>query len=92
MRKGIHPLLKRLTVVNAQGASTSVWSTMSARGGAIFLQSDPTTHPAWTGRKLAIANTGRVAKFRQRFEADATAAAAALKEAQAAKEAGEQKQ
>ena len=91
MRKGIHPLMKRLTLVTSQGASSTIWSTMSARRGQLILQTDPSNHPAWTGRKAAVANTGRVARFRQRFEADAAASAqgaagaAAAQAAQAAK-------
>jgi len=89
MRKGIHPLLRALTLVNTQGASTTVWSTLAARDGRILLQADHNTHPAWTGRKAAISNTGRVALFRQRFEPDkaAASAAAAAEAARVAKEA-----
>jgi ribosomal protein L31 len=89
MRKGIHPLLRRLQLVTTQGASTTVWSTLAARDGRILLQADHNTHPAWTGRKAAISNTGRVARFRQRFqpEAAAASAAAAAAAARAAKEA-----
>lgn len=67
MRKGIHPLQRCLTIVNTKGASSVVWSTMRAPNDTYFLQSDTTTHAAWTGRKKQTANTGRVAMFRQRF-------------------------
>ena len=89
MRKGIHPLLRRLQLVTTQGASTSVWSPINARDGRLLLAVDHNTHPAWTGRKAEVSNTGRVARFRQRFqpEAAAAAAAAAVTAARLAKEA-----
>ena len=65
MRKGIHPLMRRLTLVNAQGASSTVWSTMAARNGQLLLQTDPSTHPAWTGRKLAVVRTSPAAGLRR---------------------------
>lgn len=67
MRKGIHPLLRRLTVVDTRGASSHLWSCVSVPRAALLLQSDPSTHPAWTLRKAAATNTGRVALYRQRF-------------------------
>ncbi len=67
MRKGIHPLQRALRLVNTKGGSATVWSTLHAPGGQYHLQSDTTTHAAWTGRKKEVTNTGRVAMFRQRF-------------------------
>ena len=29
---------------------------------------DPTTHPAWTGGPTRVLDTGRVAKFRNKFK------------------------
>lgn len=67
MRKGIHPLQRALTVVNTQGASWTVLSTVTLPGGRLFLQQDTTSHPAWTLRQAEVTNTGRAARFRQRF-------------------------
>ena len=43
MRKGIHPLLRRLQLVTTQGASTTVWSTLAARDG----RSVGVAHAGW---------------------------------------------
>lgn len=53
MRKGIHPLLRTVRVVMRNGASFEIPTTMN-RATPLILQSDPTTHPAWTGEKAGI--------------------------------------
>jgi ribosomal protein L31 len=75
MRKGIHPLQRALTIINTKGASTTVWSVARPPNGHYQLQSDTTTHPAWTGRRKEVAATGRVAQFKQRFAANLLSAA-----------------
>jgi ribosomal protein L31 len=68
MRKGIHPLQRALTVINTKGASVTVLSTLRPPNGQLFLQSDTTTHPAWTGKRKELAATGRAALFKQKFD------------------------
>ena len=86
MKKGIHPLLHRLRVVTSQGASTRVWSTMKARNDTLFLQSDPSNHPAWTGKAQVVVKAGRYAKFLQRFGGEEKDEAPPAKEQPPAKE------
>jgi ribosomal protein L31 len=68
MRKGIHPLQRALTVINTKGASSTVLSVLRPQGGLYFLQSDTTTHPAWTGKKKELGTSGRAALFKQKFD------------------------
>ena len=76
MRKGIHPLQRVVRIINTKGASCLAASVAQPAAGRIFLQYDTASHPAWTGRKAAVTNTGRVAKFNLRFGSQPPAAAA----------------
>ena len=68
MRKGIHPLQRALTVINTKGASSTVLSVLRPHNGLFFLQSDTTTHTAWTGKRKELGNSGRAALFKQKFD------------------------
>jgi ribosomal protein L31 len=78
MKKGIHPLQRLLRVVDTKGGSRLVLSVAQPPKGALFLQHDTTTHPAWTGKAKEVANTGQVYKFRQRFGLSVEKPAAAV--------------
>jgi len=66
-RRGIHPLMQRLRIVTAKGASFEYLGAVKAAENTIFLQNDPTTHPSWTGKELKRAATGQTAKFLKRY-------------------------
>ena len=72
MRKGIHPLQRALTVINTKGASSTELSVLRPHSGLYFLQSDTTTHPAWTGKKKELGTSGRAALFKQKFDLSLT--------------------
>lgn len=67
MKKGIHPLMKRLTVVMRNGSSFSIQSVLN-RATPYMLQSDTTTHPAWTGEKAGLSEDERISKLLKRFD------------------------
>jgi ribosomal protein L31 len=67
MRKGIHPLLRALRIVDTQGGSSLSASVAPPPKGLYFLQHDTTNHPAWTRKKKETSNTGQVAKYNLRF-------------------------
>ena len=68
MRKGIHPLMKRLTIVMRNGSSFSIQSILN-RATPYMLQSDTTTHPAWTGEKAGLSTEDeRISKLLKRFD------------------------
>jgi ribosomal protein L31 len=68
MRKGIHPLIKNLTVVMRNGSSFTIQSVLN-RATPYMLQSDTTTHPAWTGEKAGLSmEDERISKLLKRFD------------------------
>ena len=86
-RAGIHPVLRKATVVLANGASVEIMTTVKKFRGIIKPQMDPTNHHLWTGKKKELENKGQIAKFNVRFEDMSTVKAKEAKEAaeQAAK-------
>jgi ribosomal protein L31 len=68
MRKGIHPLMKNLTIVMRNGSSFTIQSILN-RATPYMLQSDTTTHPAWTGEKAGLSmEDERISKLVKRFD------------------------
>jgi large subunit ribosomal protein L31 len=67
MKEGIHPNYKELTVVRTNGSTFTTRSTY-AKSDRIQLDIDPLTHPAWTGGSTRVSETGRVAKFNNRYK------------------------
>ena len=67
MKENIHPQYKELTVVRTNGTSFTTRSTYT-KSDRIQLDIDPLTHPAWTGGSTKITETGRVAKFNNRYK------------------------
>lgn len=67
MKQGIHPEYKDLTVVRTDGSTFVTRSTYS-KSDRIQVDVDPLTHPAWTGGAARLSDTGRVAKFNNRYK------------------------
>ena len=68
MRKGIHPLVRSMTVVMRNGASFSLRTVLN-RSTPFTLQADTTTHSAWTGKKTGLSmEDERTARLLRRFD------------------------
>lgn len=67
MKPGIHPEYNDLTVVRTDGSTFVTRSTYS-KSDRIQVDVDPLTHPAWTGGIAKVSDTGRVAKFNNRYK------------------------
>ena len=67
-RKGLHPLLYRIPVVGTKGGTFPIWSSVQHKAGKYFQSADQDTNAVWTGKKVAVAATGQVAKFKRRFD------------------------
>lgn len=67
MKENIHPKYTELTVVQTNGTSFTTRSTYS-KSDRMQLDIDPLTHPAWTGGSAKVSETGRVAKFNNRYK------------------------
>ena len=68
MKKDIHPEYHQIKVVMTDGSEFVTYSTYGAEGDSLRLDIDPHTHPAWTGGPQRVLDTGRVAKFRNKFK------------------------
>lgn len=68
MKKETHPDYHEITVVMTDGTEFKTKSTYGEPGATLKLDIDPTTHPAWTGGPQRVLDTGRVAKFRDKFK------------------------
>lgn len=67
MKKGIHPLRRVMRVVMRNGASFQLQTVLN-RSAPYMLQTDTTTHPAWTGEKAGLSlEDERIAKMIGRF-------------------------
>ena len=68
MQKDIHPEYHTLTVEMTDGTKYVTRSTYGKEGDTLKLDVDPSTHPAWTGGKGKLVDTGgQVARFNKRF-------------------------
>ena len=67
-KKGLHPLLYRITVVGTKGGTFPILSTVQQKASKYFLSADQDTHSLWSGKKVITAATGQVAKFKKRFD------------------------
>jgi large subunit ribosomal protein L31 len=68
MRKELHPLLKTMRVVMRNGASFNVQTVMNRHGIPYFLQTDTSTHPAWTGEREGVSlEDERIMKLMSKF-------------------------
>lgn len=68
MKKDIHPDYHRITVQLTNGTTYETRSTYGSEGATLQLDIDPSVHPAWTGGKSSMLDTGgQVARFNKRF-------------------------
>lgn len=67
MKANIHPQYNEITIVQTDG-STFVTRSTYAKSDRMQLDIDPLTHPAWTGANAKVSQTGRVAKFNDRYK------------------------
>src|ERR1700685_4509865 len=85
MKAELHPDYHEITVVMTDGSEFVTRSTYGKAGDKLHLDTDPKTHPAWTGMHRLVNRGGQLAKFNKRFaglsgkkdEAAPTAAASA---------------
>jgi len=68
MKRDTHPEYHEIKVVMTDGTEYVTRSTWGEPGQTMTLDIDPLTHPAWTGGPQRVLDTGRVAKFRNRFK------------------------
>ena len=57
-----------IKVVMTDGTEFKTRSTWGSAGDVLKLDIDPNTHPAWTGGPQRVLETGRVARFRNKFK------------------------
>jgi large subunit ribosomal protein L31 len=67
VKQDTHPDYHEITVVMTNGESFTTRSTYGTPGATLTLDIDTHTHPAWTGGPQRVLDTGRVAKFRNKF-------------------------
>ncbi len=69
MKKQTHPDYHFVEVTLTTGESFKTSPTYGKEGEKINLDMDPSTHPAWTGGKQKLLDTGgRVSKFKKKYE------------------------
>lgn len=66
MKKDIHPKMNELEVVLVSGEKIKVKTTYD-KEKTMKLDVDPSTHPAWTGKRNTGLNSGQVDKFKKKF-------------------------
>ena len=68
MKAEIHPNYHTITVVMTDGTEYQTRSTWGKEGDTMALEIDPLSHPAWTGGRGQMLDTGgQVARFNKRF-------------------------
>jgi large subunit ribosomal protein L31 len=68
MKSDIHPDYHMIKVQMTNGTVFETRSTWGKEGDTLQLDIDPTAHPAWTGGKGTMLDSGgQVAKFNKRF-------------------------
>jgi large subunit ribosomal protein L31 len=68
MNSGVHPDYHMITVEMTDGTKFETRSTWGKEGDTLHLDIDPSVHPAWTGGKSSMLDTGgQVARFNKRF-------------------------
>ena len=68
MKKDIHPDYHRIVVRLTSGKEIEMMSTWGSEGDTLTLDVDPESHPAWTGGRQQLVDTGgRISRFRERF-------------------------
>ena len=77
MKQGIHPEYKEVTVSCACG---NKFTTRSTRKGTISIDICSVCHPFFTGKMKYVDTTGRVERFRKKFNWDERKKQAGAKE------------
>jgi large subunit ribosomal protein L31 len=68
MKSEIHPDYHMIKVQMTDGSTFETRSTWGKEGDTLTLEIDPSSHPAWTGGRGGMLDTGgRVAQFNKRF-------------------------
>ena len=68
MKSGIHPDYHMIKVQLTNGEVYETRSTYGKEGDTLQLDIDPSVHPAWTGGKGQMLDSGgQVARFNKRF-------------------------
>ncbi|MEO5774840.1 MAG: 50S ribosomal protein L31 [Sphingomicrobium sp.] len=68
MKSGTHPDYHTITVQLTDGSTFQTRSTWGKEGDTMTLDIDPSVHPAWTGGKSSMLDSGgQVARFNKRF-------------------------
>jgi large subunit ribosomal protein L31 len=67
MKKEGHPNYHEITVVMTDGSEFVTRSTYGKAGDKLHLDTDPKTHPAWTGMHRMVNRGSQLAKFNKRF-------------------------
>ena len=68
MKSGTHPDYHMITVQLTDGSTFPTRSTWGKEGDTMTLDIDPSVHPAWTGGKSSMLDSGgQVARFNKRF-------------------------
>lgn len=65
MKADIHPELRDVKIIMTDGSEFMTRSTMKA--DSLRLDIDPKSHPAWTGATGKVRETGRLAKFKDKY-------------------------
>ncbi|MCB0702203.1 MAG: 50S ribosomal protein L31 [Candidatus Kapaibacterium sp.] len=66
MKKGIHPDYRVIEVVMTDGTTYKTRSCY--KGDKMVLEIDSKSHPFYTGKQVLVDTTGRVDRFKKRFE------------------------
>ena len=67
MKADIHPDYHEISIEMTDGTVYRTRSTWGEAGKKLRLEIDPHTHPAWTGGPQKVLDSGRVARFRNRY-------------------------
>jgi large subunit ribosomal protein L31 len=68
VKKDTHPDYHTITVQMTDGSTYQTRSTWGKEGDTMTLEIDPLAHPAWTGGRGQMLDTGgQVARFNKRF-------------------------
>ena len=86
MKSGTHPDYHFITVEMTDGTKFQTRSTWGKEGDTLHLEIDPTAHPAWTGGRGQMLDTGgQVARFNKRFGGLSSARSKALRRRRSSK-------
>ncbi len=66
MKKGIHPDYHVIEVVMTDGTTYKTRSCY--KGDKMVVEIDSKSHPFYTGKQVLVDTTGRVDRFKKRFE------------------------